>query len=417
MANKTDIKKMDLRTHILFHLSILACFTSCAQECIEPLFPCTERLDHAYGVNCHLAFSQDYTRRDAELKKMNEIGINMVRGGSHFFTLGYKNGQFNPIMKDSIVASVEKAKIPMHGDLSMDAFGKKMWEDMDAYARYVDYITERYNGRINCWEVVNEVDLAMKTDSAAYKYAKVLEHIYPYFKNKGKQNKVLVSGLAEVMNPFFDELCSYGADKYFDVMNMHSYDTPERLPLHYESLRATMDKYGWEKEVWLGECGMPTAPDTTKNNVWADKEWLVQEQARRLPRIYLISFAYGINKVYWYEIRAEEKDPYDREHHFGLLHSDLTPKPAANAYKALIKMCPDGSTRPTLFQDGGFYIASWTTPKGKKMWAVWSLGNIKNRLKIKGNAKYYDLYGNRLKDVEEFDTSIVYISGARSVDL
>lgn len=146
-------------------------------------------------------------------------------------------------------------------------------------------------------------------------------------------------------------------------------------------------------------------------------EWLEQEQARRFPRIYMISFAYGINKVYWYEIRAEEKDPYDSEHHFGLLHSDLTPNPAANAYKALIKMCPDGSTRPTLFQDGGFYIASWTTPKGKKMWAVWSLGNIKNRPKIKGNAKYYDLYGNRLKDVKEFDTSIVYISGARSVDL
>jgi hypothetical protein len=406
---------MAIRKNIILLLAIFTCFTSCAQEVILPLFPCTERLEHSYGVNCHLAFSQDYTRRDAELKIMNEIGINMVRGGSHFFTLGYKNGQFNPKMMDSIAASVENAKIPMHGDLSLDAFGKKMWEDVDAYSRYVNYITERYNGRINYWEVANEVDLSMKTENAAYKYAQVLKQIYPYFRNNGKQNKILLSGLANVQSQFFDELCSYEADSYFDVMNMHSYDAPEKLPLHFKSLRTTMDKYGWEKEVWLGECGMHTAPDTTKTNKWSDKEWLIQEQARRLPRIYLISFAYGINKVYWYEIRAEEKDPYDREHHFGLLHSDLTPKPAALAYKTLIKMCPDGSTRPQLIQKGENYIVSWLTPKGKKMWAVWSVGKLPAKIIVKGRTKYYDLFGKKKKKLESLSTELQYIENAKDV--
>lgn len=400
---------------MLLALLVNISMASCAQTTIIPIFPCTEVTQNSYGVNCHLAFTQDYTRRDAELAMMKKIGINMVRGGSHFFTLGYNNGQFNPLMKDSIVQSIEKAGIPMHGDLSLDAFGKKCWEDMDAYARYVDYITERYKGKIGCWEVANEVDLSMKTDSAAYKYAQVLKRIYPNFKNKGKENKVLVSGLASVTTPFLDSLCCYGAHNYFDVMNFHSYDSPENLPMHFGALRATMDKYGWEKEVWLGECGMHTAPDTTKTNKWSNKVWLEQEQAHRLPRIYLISFAYGINKVYWYEIRAEEKEPYNKEHHFGLLHSDLSPKPAFKAYETLIKMCPDGSSRPELIKKGNAYLAHWVTPKGKEVWAAWSVGNTVPSLSIDGRAKYFDIYGRKLKKCQPINESIIYIFGAKNV--
>ena len=80
---------------------------------VVPIFPCTDRIENAYGVNCHLTFLQDYTRRDEELKIMNSIGINMVRGGAHSFALGYRNGKFNPLMMDYVVRSVENAKIPL----------------------------------------------------------------------------------------------------------------------------------------------------------------------------------------------------------------------------------------------------------------------------------------------------------------
>lgn len=382
---------------------------------VVPIFPCTDRIVNAYGVNCHLTFLQDYTRRDEELKIMNSIGINMVRGGAHSFALGYRNGIFNPLMMDSVVRSVENAKIPLHGDLSIDAFGKYFWQDYNKYIEYVDYLSSRYNKRVYDWEVINEVDLNVHTSNVAYKYVNLLKCIYPVFKKNGRQNKVLVSGLADVTKPFLDSLCHHEAYKYFDVMNLHSYESPERIPKQLETVRKVMNKYGWEKEVWLGECGMHTAPNTTKRNHWNNGKWLLEEQARRLPRIYLIAFAYGINKVYWYEIRAGEKDLFDREQHFGLLHANLTPKPAFLSYKTLIAKCPNLSIRPRLYVVGENYMAKWTTPKGKIVYAVWSVAPRPLNIKTEGPAKFYDLYGNKIKQPSRLSSSIVYIENAKSV--
>lgn len=142
-----------------------------------------------------------------------------------------------------------------------------------------------------------------------------------------------VRNIVALANDNFEFVIVNGADDNSDPYMRHGKPLPQYSIDMYRALNPfkdiKADKYGWEKEVWLGECGMHTAPDTTKTNKWSNKVWLEQEQAHRLPRIYLISFAYGINKVYWYEIRAEEKEPYNKEHHFGLLHSDLSPKPAS----------------------------------------------------------------------------------------
>lgn len=398
----------------LFFLLLL--FVDCTNaEDVAPLFPCTDKLQEAYGVNCHLTFHQDYSRRDAELALMNRIGVNCVRGGAHFFALGFGDGGFHPHMMDSVLMSVKKTGVVMHGNLSIDAFGKKCWENMEGYARYVDYLSDRYNGEIFNWEVINEVDLTFKTDQAAKKYANLLKRIYPVFKKDGRNNNVLISGLAQVRTPFLDSLCMYNAYRFFDIMNIHTYDQPEKLYQHFYALREVMDKYGWEKEVWLGECGMHTAPDTTKANQWSNRDWLIAEQARRLPRIYLIAFAYGINKVYWYETRAEEKNPYDMEHHFGLLHADLTPKPAYYAYKTLIEKCPDKSTRPKLKIVGENYLASWVTPKGKKVWAAWSLAHSPLNIKTGKKAQYYDLYGKKIKDPIKLGPSVIYIENIKDV--
>lgn len=81
------------------------------------------------------------------------------------------------------------------------------------------------------------------------------------------------------------------------------------------------------------------------------------EQARRVARIYLISFAYGVDKVFWYKFRSYEKDPYYTEDNFGIVHSDLTPKPAYYAYKTMTTLCPSGSTRPVLEVSGDIYKA------------------------------------------------------------
>ena len=60
------------------------------------------------------------------------------------------------------------------------------------------------------------------------------------------------------------------------------------------------------------------------------------QQADHFRRMLEIATELKIEAIFPYELRAHEADPYYSEHHFGILHHDLTPKPAYNAYKKFI---------------------------------------------------------------------------------
>ena len=100
-----------------------------------------------------------------------------------------------------------------------------------------------------------------------------------------------------------------------------------------------------------------------------DKE---TEQAKRVARIHLLAFSHGIDRVFWYNLRSREKDPYDPEDCFGLIHGDMTEKPSCQAYRTLTHMLPTGSTRPRLFIHENVFEAQWTRPDGKRVTAMWS---------------------------------------------
>ena len=64
------------------------------------------------------------------------------------------------------------------------------------------------------------------------------------------------------------------------------------------------------------------------------------EQASRLVRAAAIAFSCKVEKFFVYEFMAPEKDPVYRESHYGIVHSDLTPKPAYEAYRDFISRHP-----------------------------------------------------------------------------
>ena len=147
---------------------------------------------------------------------------------------------------------------------------------------------------------------------------------------------------------------------------------------------------------------------------YVDKE---QEQARRVARFYLTSFAYGIDNVFWYKFRSCELDSTYSEDNFGVVHKDLTPKPAFYAYKTMTTMCPSGSTRPTLTVNGDIYTSSWTKPDGTKVSAIWSPnGTCYTDLPMKG-VKIYDYLGKPIRQQRKgkllITSGVTYIIGQR----
>ena len=98
-----------------------------------------------------------------------------------------------------------------------------------------------------------------------------------------------------------------------------------------------------------------------------------RQQADRLARELAILFAEGVEAVFPYELQAREEVPFDRESHFGLLHSNFAPKPAFSAYMTFVSCRPVGSRQlPGEWTcEGGLYCPQWTLPDGGTAGMLW----------------------------------------------
>ena len=70
---------------------------------------------------------------------------------------------------------------------------------------------------------------------------------------------------------------------------------------------------------------------------------LDDQQATMLARAYLIALQSGVERMFWYNLRAGENDPFYNEDHFGIVHRDLSAKPAYRAMETLHRARPAGS--------------------------------------------------------------------------
>lgn len=111
------------------------------------------------------------------------------------------------------------------------------------------------------------------------------------------------------------------------------------------------------------------------------------EQAKLLPRQYLLSAAEGVRKVFWYRLRAGEWNR-GREAHFGIYRRNFQDKPGALAYRAMTGFLPDGSTKPVLTVKGPVYSANWSRPDGTRVYALWCVrGKSEIKPKIRGTVR------------------------------
>ncbi len=386
-------------------------------EIIYPLFKCSSKLSNSYGIHAHIGrkgIRYDYDTREQDLSMIGSVGVPFVRADCDWIYLKSNlKDDLNYLSYDSVIMSVNRHHNELLGILGMD------WrlEVSNEWQNYVTTTCSRYRKNIFFWEMLNEADLMhrFRTEFTYKHYLEFLKHGYSAVKSGNKKAKVLFSGIAYAEGDFIDSVLSQNVSNYFDIMNVHHYTDvkrePEEFLFFYKRLYDKLKKYDIDKPLWLTETGCFNTIGR-KNDTIAGK---------RLPRIFLISFACGVEKVFWYKSRARELDPNDGEDFYGLWHKDFSPKPAYYSYKTLIKMCPNKSTRPKLRRDGNVYTASWKHPDGKKAWALWtSKEKDKVNLEIKGKFMCYDDKGNVL-DIEgnnlDITNSVIYIIGAKSVVL
>ena len=148
-----------------------------------------------------------------------------------------------------------------------------------------------------------------------------------------------------------------------------------------------------------------------------------QYQAAYLVRSALLAAASGIEAFFCYNLRSREYAPSAREAHFGILHKDLSPKPAYEALRELIRRLPEHSVRPVLTRrENGILLLEWQTRNGRKIYALYSeFSALKCRIASSDpDAVLYDLYGKRIGRAEgEWTLSFapVYVEGTGTVSV
>lgn len=397
----------------------MALNVSCIAENHEylPLFKCTERLDNPYGICSHIntvGKGFEFDTREQELAMINKLGVQWIRTGFNWWSFIDSNSDTLSFSHyDKVMEPVVKNHKSMLGILmNLDNPHK-----ISKWKEFVNQVVNHYGEDINFWEMINEADyIHLRVPSyRSIDYARLYKVGYEVVKKANPKATVLFSGLADANSLFLDSIIQQGSEDFFDIMNIHHYANkkvePESFITYYTQLKSKFVKFKIDKHVWMTETGCTTAHN------WATEE----TQMLRLPRIFLISFALGIEKVFWYKSRSNELNEDDRECFFGLWHKDYTPKPAFYAYQTLVKMCPDKSLRPKLMRRGEIYISKWIRPDGKAVYGLWtSRGNKMAILNAKGKFTCYDIYGNekRIQRQEvEVTPSILYIVGRKKLKL
>ena len=118
--------------------------------------------------------------------------------------------------------------------------------------------------------------------------------------------------------------------------------------------------------------------------IWRSAKGVSQKlQGQYLPRAWILLQSMGMQKIFWYKFRAEERWPDHNGSHFGIVHKDYTLRDSGLALKFLaLKMAPTGSSQPVITVNDKLYHATWVKPDKTRIHAVWTTGKVTRKFRI-----------------------------------
>ncbi|HBG28633.1 MAG: hypothetical protein A2Y10_00055 [Planctomycetes bacterium GWF2_41_51] len=218
-------------------------------------------------------------------------------------------------------------------------------EDLSDWKDHVNYIANRYKGKIKYWEIRNEFNGTFWMSSLE-DYVQFLKAAHDELKTVDPNNKVILGGLSKdgvFLYSFGDGLKENGLEKAylidgfkdsFDIFSIHPYCSrfetllEEVLDLCNTAFR-TMDKYNdGKKPVWITEQMLSSRGDPN----------LLDDQAEGLEKIFTKLIKHPrIDKIFFYNLYVYGQTPGSSSENSGIINNDFTTRPAYETYKNLAK--------------------------------------------------------------------------------
>ncbi len=255
-------------------------------------------------------------------------------------------------------------------------------------------------------------------------YADMLKQAYPAVKAGNPNALVLLGGLAyenwydgkpesgPFDRAFFEEMLAAGGGDYFDVVNFHYYvvwaeawKTGDRYSSDLigkaDYLRNVVKTYTHqEKPVICTEIGRPTSGPASDSFVYND-----ELSARFVVQGYTRAFAAGLLAAFW----LEAVDEPQLEYQYGLMRSDLSPKPAYQAFQILTREL-SGATFLTARRDLNANIEGYDFDvRGWRKTVIWTTQDVT----LLQSFKLYAA-GGALRVVDKLGEETIIADGAAS---
>jgi hypothetical protein len=235
-------------------------------------------------------------------------------------------------------------------------------KDIEDWRTFVRTVATRYKGRIHAYEIWNEPNLKQFWSGTTDQLLALTREAHNIIKSVDP-TAVIVSPSATGAHgiPWLSEFLSKGGGRYVDVIGYHFYVFPKppeaMLPLIDKVKQALKDNGAGDKRIWDTELG------------WAEPKPFPSDElaAAYLSRSFILSWAAGIQRVYWYA--------WDN-HTWVLLETtetdNKTLRPAGQAYDTIQKWLV-GASMDACTESAGHTWTCQLHRGDESQWIVWTV--------------------------------------------
>ena len=338
--------------------------------------------DFIVGVGVHSPAEQD-------LASVQDAGVGSVRDDIHWAEVEREPGSL--LMPERYDRAVDTALRRGFQPVLILCYGNPLYDGgayplsdkaREAYVRFAEFVVAHFRGRVRRYEIWNEWNIAMSLPPGTPRrgpepYVDLLRAVYPRLKAIDPKATVIGGALSGngVETGWLEGACRAGMLDCLDAFSFHPYCYRQgegaRLP-EQGFLKLVRDSRAvvarWQKReipVYLTEVGWPTheGPDGSTP----------EEEACFLARTYLLARTMPwVRGLWWYDLRDDGTDPHEREHHFGLLNLDRTPKPALAALRGIGSFFREARYVGAVRLDADAAILKFQQESGAGLYAMWS---------------------------------------------
>ncbi|MCH2341917.1 MAG: hypothetical protein MK363_18790, partial [Pseudomonas sp.] len=286
-----------------------------------------------------------------------------------------------------------------HGD------GKKPRSEpvRTAFNRYVAFTAEQFRGRIKHYEVWNEWDVEDPIDPQFTEdYARLITDAAGIIRQHDPDAKVLAGAVTTkgIESGFALRLIEAGIMQSVDGLSLHPYvhcrrrgqNTPEAWIEWLAGVDMELSRAANQPvPLYLTEMAWPAHQGTCGIDQTLQAAYLARS-------FFLVRTLPNVRGYWWYDFRNDGTDKHEREHNFGLLRQDYSPKPAFRVLEAISPIIKDyqflgrveESRNSVLLQFGNGQeqlLVAWSTTDQTRPVTITSAGKTASNLRLLDTAQ------------------------------